>query len=82
MHRRSARLGKGGGGGGAPSWVYQKFIRPRKEAMHDAGWAAHGPTGVYTHFARDAVETHSRSKACYTSFCGACYEKAKGRNYR
>jgi len=53
--------------------------RPDREQVY----GAIGPTGRYTHNPGTSAASHSRSKACLAkTFCGSCYEKAKGRDFR
>ena len=78
---RKSRYNMTGGRAGrsAPRWVYRKFIQrsiSRKELADaftrtefDSNWHSVSP----------ARPVHQKSKNCRLNFCGACYEKAKGR---
>jgi len=71
--------------GGRDGFSYHREARSRP--FHDGGnrygnaaYSAPGPAGPETVFPNRSAPRHRRSKAC-AAFCGACYEKAKGRNY-
>jgi len=78
-----SKLRRGGGRGLSDyyrsRWASRQLLR---QGVREDAYAVHGIDGLTTHWPTRAYETHSKSKACKEAFCGACYEKAKGRNYR
>jgi len=68
-----------GAGGNAPRWVYERYIKPRIIAKETV-YAAYDRNGI-GRYPQPNYQKHLKSKRCFTN-CGACYERAKGRNYR